>query len=92
MGDRHLPPQEPTVIDTMTDDIKVTINDVLSVNNELVQGITKGDAALLPQVKELLVSIYIRGFFTGAHLQSGDNPADLSNEMVAEVVKARLLS
>jgi hypothetical protein len=78
----------PTAIDTMTDDIKVTIDDVMTMNNDLVARITGGNTKLLPDVKELLVSIYIRGFFTGAHLKLTDD--ELRSELVLEVIKSKL--
>lgn len=79
---------EPTIVETVTDDIRVTIEDVLTVKNELVLTITGGREELLPYVKELLIAIYIRGFFAGAHMQSSDEA--LRSELMLEVIKAKL--
>ena len=74
-------------IDTMTDDIKVTVNDVLTVNDALVREIIDNDESKLPMVKELLIAIYIRGFFTGAHLKASDVTMP---ELMVEMVKSKL--
>jgi hypothetical protein len=79
---------DPSVIDTLTDDIQVTIEDVLTVKNELVAKIIQGNEKLLPDVRELLIAIYIRGFFAGAHMKTTDEA--LRGELMIEVVKNRL--
>jgi hypothetical protein len=78
-----------SAITTMTDDIKVTIDDVLTVKDELVQRIIGLDESKIPDMKELLIAIYIRGFFTGAHLKAEDESA-LNSDLMLEVVKAKL--
>ncbi len=85
-------PEQSTdsIIDTLTDDIKVTIEDVLTVKNDLVNHITGGREELMPDVKELLIAIYIRGFFTGAHMKTTDET--LRGELMIEIVKNKLES
>jgi hypothetical protein len=82
--------EEDSIIDTMTDDIRVTIEDVLTVKNDLVAKIIQGNEKLLPDVRELLIAIYIRGFFAGAHMKTTDE--ELRGELMIEIVKGRLAS
>jgi len=83
---------DTSTINTVTDDIRMTIDDVLTVKNDLVNQVLGGDASRLPVLKELLIAIYIRGFFTGAHYQEADSMGNdqLRNELMLEVVKGRL--
>lgn len=72
-------------VNTMTDDIKITIDDVITVKNDLVRKLVGDDYSKLEVVRELLIAIYIRGFFAGAHMAHLDDQV-----LVMEMVKAKL--
>lgn len=74
------PDEYSKIEETHTDDIRVTLDDVLTSNKEVVQiliGHRPENRAIL---RELLMDIYIRGFFTGVRHKEEDNGDPLPEE------------
>ena len=57
---------------TQTDDIKVMIDDVMTANGPIVAKILKGQPENAMILRELMINIYIRGFFCGVHHRNND--------------------
>lgn len=57
---------------TATDDIRIMIDEVMTTNEPIVQKLLRGQPENAEILRELMINMYIRGFFCGAHHKETD--------------------